>query len=147
MFGFVRSFVLVLCLVSLLATSATADSKVLHHAKNAVVDLAIDAADDGIDAQDVAKVAVHYVVDAASVPAAVSTASAMGVTASTGTAISSLSGAAAVSATSAAVGAPVSTALGAVGIAVAPAVVGGAIIVATGAVVAWGINTLFFSDD
>ena len=63
MFGFVRSAVLVLGLVSLLATSATADSKVLHHTKNVVVDLAADTIDGKFSAKTVAKAAVHVAAD------------------------------------------------------------------------------------
>ncbi len=88
------------------------------------------------------RMGVDIAAEATAVPVAVAGASYMGVTASTGTAISALSGAAATSATLAAIGGPASVCLGIVGISVAPAVVGGAIVAGAGAAVAWGINKL-----
>ncbi len=64
-------------------------------------------------------------------PAAVYTASSLGVAASTGTAISALSGAAATTATAYAVGSVAAPALAVVGIVAAPVVIGTAIIVGT----------------
>jgi hypothetical protein len=93
------------------------------------------------DAKDVAKAGVHVATGAVAVPAAVATASALGVTASTGTAIAGLSGAAATSATLAAVGAPV---CGVLGIAASPAVVGGVVVGGAALLVGYGINCLLF---
>ena len=95
----------------------------------------------------VRETAVEVAVEAASVPAAVGIASAVGTTASTGTAIASLGGAAATSATLAAIGSSaVGTAVGGaaavVGIVAAPAVIGGAIVVGMAAGVAYGVNTV-----
>jgi hypothetical protein len=91
--------------------------------------------------------AVEVAAEAVSVPAAVGIASVTGTTASTGTAIASLSGAAATSATLAAIGSStVGTALGAaatvVGITAAPAVIGGAIVVGIATGVACGVNAV-----
>ena len=99
---------------------------------------------------DKAKATVKYIktagVDIAAeftaTPVAVACASYMGSTASTGTAISALSGAAATSATLAAIGGPAAAFLGMVGLSVAPAVVGGAIVTGLAGAAAWGINKL-----
>ena len=89
------------------------------------------------------KTAVDLTVDSVAVPATVAGASAVGVTASTGTAVASLSGAAATSATVAAVGAPVAEGLAAVGVvAFAPFELGLIVIGGAGAGVAYGINKL-----
>ena len=116
--------------------------------KTAPVELAEEVIEDGgITAKGLVKVGVEFVVRSAAMPVAVSTASAAGVTAGTGTAISTLSGAAAVSATSAAVGAPVASALSAIGITVAaPAVIGGVIIAGAGIAAGLAINAIFFDD-
>ena len=73
----------------------------------------------------------------------VTIASEIGATASTGTAISSLNGAASTSATAAAMGAPVAEALGAIGILVAPAVAGAAIIGGIGLGIGYLVSKLF----
>ena len=91
-----------------------------------------------------AKTTINIVVEGAAIPAAVATASSLGVTASTGTAIGSLSGAAATSATLSVIGGPASIALGTVGIVVSPVVIGGVIVVGIGAVIAAGINKILF---
>ena len=89
------------------------------------------------------KTAVNIAVDAVAVPATVAGAGAVGVTASTGTAVASLSGAAATSATVAAVGAPAAEGLAAVGITMlSPFALGVVIIGGTAAGVAYGINKL-----
>jgi len=92
-----------------------------------------------------AKVATKQVVKKASIPVAVQTASLLGVEAGTGTAISSLSGAAATSATAAAVGGTVIEGAAAIGIGVtaAPAVVGAAVIGGIGIGVACLIDSIF----
>ncbi len=146
--SFFRSVVFGFAVVFVLGVSSlSAASAVKAPIKNAVIDLVADSLDGDLSAKDVAKAAVHYGAGVAATPAAVAGASALGATASTGTAISTLSGAAAVSATSAAIGAPVSAALSAVGIAVAPAVVGGVIILGTATAIAYGFNALFLDDD
>lgn len=89
------------------------------------------------------ELAVDIAVELAAIPTVVSIASAAGTTASTGTAVATLSGAAATSATLASIGGAATPALAAVGIVAAPAVVGGAIVLAIGGGVAWGINALF----
>ncbi len=102
----------------------------------------------GLEVEDVAKSAVTYGVETASMPVAVYGASTLGVTASTGTAISSLSGAAAVSATSASIGTAIAG--GAVtvgGVVIAPVVMGGVVITVVAAGVAYGINSLLFDDE
>lgn len=70
---------------------------------------------------------------------AVSLAGAAGMTAKTGTAIATLSGAAATNATLCAIGTPVASALG---IAAAPAVVGGVIVAGAAAGVCYGVSCL-----
>lgn len=91
----------------------------------------------------VRQTAVNLAVDTVAVPATVAGAGAVGVTASTGTAVASLSGAAATSATVAAVGAPVAEGLATVGIvAFAPFEVGLTVIGLVAAGGAWGINKL-----
>jgi hypothetical protein len=87
--------------------------------------------------------------EALAMPVAVSSASTLGVTASTGTAISSLNGAAAVSATSYAVGSAVIEGAAIVGLSIpaAPAVVGGVVItaagLAAGKIISWGVKKIF----
>ena len=88
------------------------------------------------------EIAVDTAVEVAAVPATVALASTSGMTAGTGTAIASLSGAAATSATLASIGSSGAAALGAVGIVAAPAVVGGAIVGAAALGVAWGVNRI-----
>jgi len=100
--------------------------------------------DGDLSVKEVAKIGVDTAVEASATHVAVYGAGALGTEATTGTAIASLSGTAAVSATSYAIGAPVVTALG---IAASPAVVGGVIIAGAAGLVAMGINELFFSDD
>lgn len=140
-----RSVVFGFAVVSVLgASSACANSS---HVKNAALDLVLDSLDGELSVRDVAKAAVHYGAAVGAVPATVEGVSALGMTAGTGTAISALSGAAAVSATSAAIGTPVVAALGAVGIVAAPAVVGGVIIVGVASGVAYGFNALFLDED
>jgi len=92
-------------------------------------------------AKGVAKRVVKSSVNKAAVPTVVKIAQVVGAEASTGTAIGSLSGAAATSATLASVGSGASAALGAVGIAVAPAAAGAAIVGA----VAYGIGSAICS--
>ena len=98
---------------------------------------------------DVTDTVIEGTTEALAMPVAVSSAGALGVTASTGTAISSLSGAAAVSATSYAVGSAVIEGAAVVGLSItaAPAVVGGVVItaagLAAGKVISWGVKKLF----
>ena len=87
------------------------------------------------------KAYVNGVIAGSATSAAVATAGTLGVTASTGTAIASLSGAAATSATMAAIGGPVATGIAAVtGVTLAPAVVGGAIVAGAATAVCYGVN-------
>lgn len=110
-------------------------------------ELAAGLMDGKLDTKDIARAGVHMAADMGAVPVAVYGAGALGVEATTGTAIATLNGAAAVSATSYAIGAPVATAIGTLtGIVIAPSVVGGAIIVGTASLLAVGVNTIFFDD-
>jgi hypothetical protein len=142
--SFFHSVVFGFAVVSVLgASSASASPKVAG-----TLELASNSLDGELSVRDLAKAGVVFGAEASALPAAVAGASALGVTAGTGTAISTLSGAAAVSATSAAIGAPVAAVIGTVaGVALAPAVVGGAIIAGTAGVVAWGFNALFLDED
>ena len=115
--------------------------------KSAAVELAGDLLDGHLSVKKVARAGVDAVATVGATPTAVYGAGALGTEATTGTAIASLNGAAAVSATSYAIGAPVAGVLSGMGIVVAPAVVGGVIIVGAAGLVAVGINELFFSDD
>lgn len=92
-------------------------------------------------AKTAAKGAIIAASEAAAVPVAIKAVSVAGVTASTGTPIAALSGAAATKATLAAVGGPVVAALG---ITATPLVVGGVIVVGIGTAVGVGINWLLF---
>jgi len=99
------------------------------------------------DIKDIRRVAVGIVAESSAIPTAVKIISYTGVTASTGTSIATLSGAAATSATlasigSTAVGTTISAAATAVGITMAPAVVGGVIVIGVASGVAYGINSL-----
>jgi len=94
----------------------------------------------------VAEKVAERVVGTVATPVAVKAASALGVTASTGTEIAALGGVAATSATLAAIGGPASAALGTVGIVAAPAVVGGAIVAGVGFAVVKGVSYLLFRD-
>jgi hypothetical protein len=125
-------------------TVASTASQASSLAKTAGGELAAGLLDGHLSVNDVARAGVHAATSAGAVPTAVTTASTLGIEATTGTAIASLNGAAAVSATSYAVGAPVVSALG---LAAAPAVVGGVIIGGVAVLVAVGINELFFSED
>jgi hypothetical protein len=146
MAGLFRSVVLGFAFVSVVGTSSLSARS--YPVRSTTVELISKTLDDGgLSGKDVAKVAVDYVVTTNAVPAVVTVASELGVTASTGTAISTLSGAAATNATVAAVGSSVSTALGAAGIVVTPMVVGGAVITCVAIGVAYGINTLFLDDE
>ncbi len=145
--SFFRSVIFGFMIVSVLgASSVYAASTIKAPVKSAVFDLTVNSLDGELSQNDVAKTAASYIVEKYAMRTATATASALEATASTGTAISTLSGAAAVSATSAVIGAPVSAALGAVGIAVAPAVVGSAIIIGVITGVTYGLDTLL-SDD
>jgi len=129
-------------LVGLVVVSSTVEAS--SWTRSAVGELAESLFDGHLTKKDVAKAGVHAITTAGATPTAVYSAGALGVEATTGTAIASLNGAAAVSATSYAVGAPVASVLG---IAAAPAVVGGIIIVGVAGLVAVGINEIFFSDN
>ena len=85
------------------------------------------------------KAAADATITTGATSTAVYLASAAGVTAKTGTAIATLSGAAATNATLAAIGTPVATTLG---IAAAPAVVGAAVVGAAAAGVCYGVHCL-----
>ncbi len=143
MFSFFRNVVLGLVSVSVLSsTILSADSTLTSGAKKAFTacDYAMEVvSDEELSSSTVVNIAGTAAIEAATLPVAVATASALGVTAGTGTAIATLSGAAATSATAAAIGAPVATALG---VTLAPATVGLAIIGAVG----YGISSLFFGD-
>jgi hypothetical protein len=91
------------------------------------------------------KVAVDVAAETAAVPTAVSIASSLGTSASTGTAISSLAGAAATNATLAAIGGPVLETIGVVAIPIVggPVAVGTLIVGGAAALVSWGINSLW----
>ena len=145
MFTFIRSVVFGFVTVSVLgATSVCADST-LSTAKNVIGKVTkIGYIPDDLSAKELAKVAVTAVAESVSVPAAVAGASAMGVTASTGTAIATLSGAAATNATLYAIGAPVASALGVTF--AAPVVVGGAIVGGIALAVSWGVSSLLDED-
>lgn len=91
-------------------------------------------------AKESVKSGARSCIAASAMPAAVKTAGALGMTAKTGTAISALSGAAAVNATCCAVG---MKAAALTGMAVAsPAIVGGAIIAGGAAAVGYGVSRL-----
>ena len=138
-----KMFITAFIAMTLIGTQAQANSYI-DMIKNAGTDLVFRALDGDITAKDIGRTAVHVATTSASTPAVVYGAGALGVNATTGTAIATLNGAAAVSATSYAIGAPVVSVLG---IAAAPAVVGGVIIVGAATLVAVGINAIFFSDD
>ena len=131
----------------LVTTSASAfESKYTRFYNNAKLE-GTDATVKSITGENMVTIAretaVNIAVDSVAVPATVAGASAVGVTASTGTAVASLSGAAATSAAVAAVGAPVAEGLAAVGIvAFAPFELGLIVIGGAGAGVAYGINKL-----
>lgn len=91
-------------------------------------------------AKGIGKTAVSIGAESVAIPTAVVVSKAIGATASTGTAISTLSGAAATNATLAGIGAQTSAVIGALGITVAPVVVGGAIVCGVAAGLAWGFN-------
>jgi len=141
-----KVFTLVVAGMLVVQTSvmASSSSKILNSLNSELASVMMDG---DLSMKDVAKVGVHLATETGAVPATVNGASLLGLEASTGTAISSLNGAAAVSATSYAIGSPVAGVLSAVGITVAPAVVGGVIIAGTAVLVASGINELFFSED
>lgn len=89
---------------------------------------------------------VFIAIDAASLPTAVLLTSASGTQATTGTAIITLNGAAATSATLAAIGTPVSAfVFTTTGVIFAPIVVGGVVVSAAGAVVGAGVNEMIES--
>jgi hypothetical protein len=139
-----KMFIALMMVISMIVTVGEASPYV----KSAARELGMHAVDGQITVNDIARAGVTVAVEASSVSATVYGASILGVNATTGTAIASLNGAAAVSATSCVIGAPAAGALTAVtGIVVAPAVVGGVIILGAGALVAFGINELFFSED
>lgn len=102
-----------------------------------VAGVVVDHVKDGV--KDGVKNATRATIVGASTPTAVSVAGAVGMTAKTGTAISSLSGIAATKATLYAIGAPVASALG---LTTAPAVVGGVIVMGAASAVAWGVGKL-----
>ena len=112
--------------------------------KNNVVHDAVEIVSDCDDGskeciKSVAGTAAAVGVEVMAVPAAVAIASASGVTASTGTAIAALGGAAATNATLAAIGTPIVSGLAGIGVTLgAPVVVGGFIVLtaATGAAIA-----------
>jgi len=133
--------------LTLIGTTSQASSLAKVAGRSAAGEFGAGLLDGNLDAKDAARVGVHVVTTTGAVPTAVYSAGALGVEATTGTAIASLNGAAAVSATSYAIGAPVASALSTVGIVAAPAVVGGVIIVGAATLVAVGINELFFSDN
>ena len=146
MAGLFRSVVLGLAFVSVVGTSSLSARS--YPVRNTTVELISKTLDDGgLSGKDVAKVAVNYVVTTNAVPAVVTVASELGVTASTGTAISALNGVAATNAAVAAVGSSVSTALGTAGIVVTPMAAGGVVIMCVAIGVAYGINTLFLDDE
>jgi len=129
-------------LILVMSTFGLANSLgVMNGAKKAVPGCAGNMLN-GQHSTAVRECAVDMAIEMAAVPTAVSIASAAGITATTGTAIASLSGAAATSATLAGIGSGGATALGVVGIAAAPVVVGGVIVVGIAAGVAWGVNSL-----
>ncbi len=140
-----KTTIITLTLASALFTtpaSAWDTKEVSKYAKHSAAPLARFAVD-GVTLDTAREVAVSMAVKAASIPATVGGASSLGMTASTGTAIASLSGAAAVSATLAAVGTPVIAVVSTVvTITAAPAVVGGAVVAGAAFGVAWGINSL-----
>ncbi len=97
-------------------------------------------------AKGIGKTAVSIGAESVAIPTAIAVSKAIGATASTGTAISTLSGAAATNATLAGIGAHASAVIGTLGITVAPMVVGGAIVCGVAAGLAWGFNKLFLDD-
>ena len=146
MFTFIRSVVFGFVTVSVLgATSVCADST-LSTAKNVIGKFVkiSNYVPDNISPKSVVKVAVTVGTEASAIPAAVAGASAIGVTASTGTAIATLSGAAATNATLYAIGAPVASALGVTF--AAPVVVGGAVVGGIALAVSWGVSSLLDED-
>jgi len=152
MFSFFRSVVSVFVAVSVLGTtSATADSFGSMAKKSAgrVAKVVGYIPDEGnvSSVKKAAKVAVSIAVEAVAVPTAVAGASAMGVTATTGTTIATLSGAAATNATLYAIGAPIASALTPVATALgatvaAPAVVGGIVVGGAAMLIGWGVSSL-----
>ena len=100
-----------------------------------------------LNTKGVRETAVGLVADSSAIPIAVQVASYIGTTASTGTSIATLSGAAATSATLASVGSTVvgtalSGAAAALGVVVSPAVIGGTIVTGVAVGVAYGVNNL-----
>ncbi|MCF6207681.1 MAG: hypothetical protein L3J47_12470 [Sulfurovum sp.] len=132
---------------TLIVDSAYAETSMKFGLKSGISEFLMEALDGEVSKEDMAKAGVHIVAATGAMPATVTAASALGVEATTGTAIASLSGAAAVSATSYAVGAPVAGVLSTMGIVVAPAVVGGVVIASAATLVALGVNALFFSEE
>lgn len=117
--------------------------KKLYDAKNndERIDIVIDTAKDyGKSAVKTGvKTMANTTIAASATSTAVSLVGAAGMTAKTGTAIATLSGAAATNATLCAIGTPVASALG---IAAAPAVVGGVIVAGAAAGVCYGVSCL-----
>jgi len=144
-----------ICLISGTSMAEAANISWPQVAKSTGMSVAGDALDgtllkDDDTSTQIAKItghaAIHIATETASVPVAVSIASVSGMTASTGTAISTLSGAAATSATLAGVGTTVLEVVGLAGsVAIAaPAAIGGAIVLGAGALVAYAVDTVLF---
>ena len=145
MFTFIRSVVFGFVAVSVLGSASVCADSTLSMAKNVIGKVTkVGYIPDDLSAKELARVAVTVVAETVSVPAAVAGASAMGVTASTGTAIATLSGAAATNATLYAIGAPVASALGVTF--AAPVVVGGAVVGGIALAVSWGVSSLLDED-